>query len=121
MPRRESNLCDMVRAMRAIDATPVPLVQGEDGVLLVAGTRVALEVIVSTFEAGATAEEIVEAFPTLDLPAVYAVLAWVLAHPAEVQDYLALCAERGAEIWAEGERRFPQAGLRARLLARRSA
>jgi hypothetical protein len=85
----------------------------------VTGTRVTLDVIVHSFENGATPEQIAQAFPTAELRAVYAVLAWVVNHEAEVRAYLARRAACAAEVRAEVERRFPQRDLRARLLARR--
>ena len=66
-----------------------------------------------------TAEEIVQQYPTLALDGVYPVLAWVLPHRAEVDAYLVLRRAEGARVRAENERRFPQDGIRERLLARR--
>ena len=45
---------------------PVPLQSSEDGVVRVAGTRVTLDTVVSAFDEGATAEEIVEQYPALN-------------------------------------------------------
>src|SRR5882757_5571301 len=52
---------------------PVPLTQDSSGVLRVAGSRVTLEVLVAAFDGGATPEEIVQQYPSLDLGSVYAV------------------------------------------------
>ncbi len=51
----------------------MPLAAGSDGVIRVAGTRVTLDTIASAFERGATAEEIVQQYPSLPLAAVYSV------------------------------------------------
>jgi uncharacterized protein (DUF433 family) len=103
----------------AFDSRPPPLSQDENGVLRVGGTRVSLESVVLAFDRGASAEEIVDSFSTLDLASVYATLAYVLTHRRFVDEYL---AHRQAQVEAEreeAERRFPAEGLRARLLARR--
>ena len=46
--------------------------EDKDGVIRVKGTRVTLEVIVTAFDAGATAEEIAQQYPTVGLEAAYA-------------------------------------------------
>ena len=55
-----------------IEATPVPLETNQHGIVHVRGSRVTLESIVVAFEQGATAEEIVQQYPTLHLADVYA-------------------------------------------------
>jgi len=105
--------------MLALDAPPLPLAADDDGVIRVGGTRVPLATVITAFHQGATPEEIVAGFDTLDLADVYAVIAYYLRHAAEVDVYLAEQRERAAEVRREVEARFPQAGLRERLLARR--
>ena len=63
-------------------------------------------------------EEIVDSFPSLDLAAVYATLAYVLTHRTAVDDYLRCRREAVDALRAEAERRFPSTGLRARLVSR---
>ncbi len=99
---------------------PVPLAANADGVIRVAGTRVTLETVAHAFERGATAEEIVQQYPSLGLADVYAVLGYILRHQAEVAAYLSQRAADGAAARRENERRFDSQGLRARLLARRA-
>ncbi len=106
--------------MLAFDARPPPLSFDEQGVIRVGGTRVALESIVIVFDRGASAEEIVDSYPALELTAVYATLAYVLAHRVEVDEYVAGRRRAGDAVKAEIEARFPQVGLRARLIARRA-
>ena len=53
--------------MQAFEARPPPLHEDGDGVFRVAGTRVSLDSVVIAFDMGATAEEIVHKYPTLDL------------------------------------------------------
>jgi uncharacterized protein (DUF433 family) len=99
---------------------PVPLIAGADGVIRVAGTRVTLDTVAHAFEAGATAEEIVQQYPALPLADVYSVLGYLLHHQAEVADYIATRAAQRGAVREENERRFPAHGIRARLLARRT-
>ncbi|UBF24249.1 DUF433 domain-containing protein [Kovacikia minuta CCNUW1] len=100
---------------------PNPLSINSDGVILVGGTRVTLRTVISVFKKGATAEEIVSRFPSLDLADVYVVIAYYLRHQDEVEAYLQEQEEISEQIRAENERRFPSKGLRDRLLARRQA
>jgi uncharacterized protein (DUF433 family) len=107
--------------MQAFQANPPPLESGPDGVVRVTGTRVSLETIVTAFEAGATTEEIAQQYASVDLASVYAVISYVLDHRVEVDEYVMRRHDAAAEVRAEVEARFPPAGLRARLLARRSS
>jgi uncharacterized protein (DUF433 family) len=98
----------------------VPLAYGERGVVLVEGTRVPLDTVVAAFNAGQSAEEIALGHSTLDLAAVYAVLAYYLRHRAEVDAY---AAERRGEtdaLRARVESRQDPGGIRERLLARQT-
>jgi len=97
---------------------PIPLLSDADGVIRVAGTRVTLDTIAYAFEHGATAEEIVQHYPTLPLAEVYSVLGYVLHHQSEVAAYLAGRAEVRSAVREENERQFDSQGIRARLLAR---
>jgi uncharacterized protein (DUF433 family) len=99
---------------------PPPLQETEDGVVRVGGTRVTLDTVVAAFDQGATAEEIVEQYPSLDLADAYAVIAYYLHHRAEVEAYLAKRGEDARRVRHENEARFDPTGVRARLLARRS-
>ena len=103
-----------------IDTEKAPIAVDADGVARVADTRVTLDVIVSAFDEGATAEEIAQQFPSVDLTDVYAVIAYYLRRRDQVAQYMrertALC-ER---VQQENEARYPSDGMRARLLARRA-
>jgi uncharacterized protein (DUF433 family) len=105
--------------MQAFEAKPPPLVSGPDGVIRVAGTRVQLETVVIAFDAGATAEEIVLQYPSLDLRAVYSVISYVLDNRTFVDEYVARRRRSADALRADLEREFPPDGIRARLLARR--
>ncbi|HKY36737.1 MAG TPA: DUF433 domain-containing protein [Polyangiaceae bacterium] len=106
--------------MHAFDLGPAPIVEDQYHVLRIAGTRVTLDSVVIAFDLGATPEEIVQRYPTLNLASVYAVIAYVLQHRDTVDTYLAERDKLTAEVKAEVEKRFPSEGLRARLLARRA-
>jgi len=101
-------------------AQVVPLAADGDGVIRVAGTRVTLDTVTEAFEQGATAEEIVQQYPSLSLADVYSVLGYLLRHQAEVAAYLDQRAERRNAVRQEHERRFDPQGVRGRLLARRA-
>ncbi len=99
----------------------IPLATDAHGVVRVGGTRVTLDSVVGAFRAGATPEEIAQQFPTLALADVYQVIAYYLNHSAEVESYLATRQKEADGLRKEIEARFDAHGMRARLLARRSA
>jgi uncharacterized protein (DUF433 family) len=102
-----------------VEAPPVPLRTDEHGVMRVGETRVPLDTVVFAFNHGSSAEEIVMSYPTLELAHVYAVINYYLHNRSEVDAYLSQREDEGVRIRKENEKRFPQAGIRARLLARR--
>lgn len=98
---------------------PVPLVFADDGsAIRIAGTRLTLDTIVGAFKRGATAEEIVQDYPPVSLPDVYAVIAYYLRHRSEIEDYLVKRALAHGELRREIESRPEYKELRERLLAR---
>ncbi len=101
-----------------VAAEPVPLTADAEGVLRIAGTRVQLETVVAAFEAGATAEEIAQDYPSLKLSDLYAVLTYCLRHPEEVEAYMATRRAWAEEMREKVRARFDPAGLRERLRAR---
>ena len=96
----------------------IPLKTTEDGVILVGNTRVTLDTVVGAFDDGATPEEIVYQYPSLQLADVYAVVGYYLHHGSEVQDYLKRRAQQAKAVKLENETRFPPHGIRERLMAR---
>jgi uncharacterized protein (DUF433 family) len=96
----------------------VPLAADADGSIRVAKTRVTLDTVIAAFEAGMTAEAIVEQYPVLRLADVYAVIAYYLHHIDEVTSYLEDRERLSETVREESERHFDPAGVRARLLAR---
>lgn len=104
-----------------IVAEYAPLQANEDGVVLVGKTRVTLDTVVAVFRQGATAEEIVYRYPSLNLADVYATIAFYLNHQAKVEVYLQQRQQQSQEIRAMNQARFDPQGLRERLLARKTA
>lgn len=98
----------------------VPIVVDESGGMRVKGTRIPIDTIIAVFYNGASPEAIVDMFPTLKLADVYSVLSFYLQRRDEVDVYLAERERKGEELRAEIERKFPQNGLRERLLARKA-
>lgn len=103
----------------AVEPEPVPLTRDASGRLMVMGTRVPLDTLVSAFERGDSPEAIHESYPTVPLGDIYAIFTYCVRHRDEVNLYLSERAEQRAEIRSEVETRFPPEGLRAKLLARR--
>jgi uncharacterized protein (DUF433 family) len=61
--------------MVALEETIImPLVVTEQGTIRIKGSRVSLDSIIHHFKLGATAEQIVQSFPSLSLGDVYSVL-----------------------------------------------
>ena len=106
--------------MLKIESQPVPLTANEQGVLRISGTRVSLDSVITAFNVGATPEQIVHKFPTLQLEDVYAVIAYYLRHQDEVQSYLTEQRKVAEALLTEIEAEFPPPqNLRERLLKRR--
>lgn len=99
----------------------VPLQIDRDGVMRVHGTRVTLDTIIFAFHEGATAEEIVQQYPSLRLADVYSVIAYYLNRRAEMDAYFRERQRRAAEVRAENELRSNPVGIRERLLARQTS
>lgn len=114
-----SKLGKGVRMSLVIEAPPVPLRADDHGVLRVGKTRVTLDTVVYAFNQGASPEEIVMSYPTLDLAQVYAVVNYYLYNRAEVDAYVSQREAEAVRIQDENEKRFPPEGIRARLLSRR--
>jgi uncharacterized protein (DUF433 family) len=97
----------------------VPLHTDADGVVRVGGTRVTLDTLVEAWAEGATPEEMVQQYPSLDLARVYAAIAWHLSHRPEVEQYLKGRREQAEQVQQEWEAHSSPVGVRDRLLARR--
>jgi uncharacterized protein (DUF433 family) len=104
-----------------LEADPLPLRVEPGGGIRVGNSRVHLEIVIEAFDGGASPESIVQAYDTLDLADVYAVVAYYLRHKDEVKAYV---AERNQKMeeWRnklEGEG-MSQPNFYQELLARRA-
>ncbi|MBS1787436.1 MAG: DUF433 domain-containing protein [Acidobacteria bacterium] len=103
----------------ASTATETVLRQDEGGVFRIGDSRVSLDSVVYAFNEGASPEEIVWRFPTLDLVQVYSVINYYLHHQEGVDAYLQTRRQQRAQLKKEIESRFSPQGIRERLLARK--
>jgi uncharacterized protein (DUF433 family) len=92
-----------------------------DGVYRVGGTRVRLDTVITAFQRGSTAEEIMLRYPSLELGDIYSTIGYYLEHREAVDAYLESRRRQTERTEQELEARFPSAGVRERLLARRDA
>ena len=93
-----------------LEPIAVPLWEDEHGGLRVGKSRVQLERVIAAHRQGAAPATIIDMYPTLELADVYAVLAWVLRHPAEVEAYLRRRDEQAAELRRKLEARRARQG-----------
>ena len=98
----------------------IPLEADSSGVVRVGKTRVPLDTIVAAFCEGATAEEIVHQYPSLNLADVYHVIGYYLHRSSEVEEYLRERKAKAEAVRRENEARFDPQGVRDRLLSRQS-
>ena len=102
-----------------IVAEPAPLQANKDGVILVGKTRVTLDTVIAVFNQGATVEEIVYRYPSLNLADVYATIAFYLKHRSEVEIYLQQRRQQAQKIREMNQERFDPKDLRNLLVARK--
>jgi uncharacterized protein (DUF433 family) len=103
--------------MLTLEPIQVPLSES-NGELRVTGTRIALQHIVYEYWEGATADDIVQRFPSLSAADVHAVLWYYLTRRAEVEQYILEREGEAKRLRSELETQFPPAVLRERLQAR---
>ena len=97
----------------------IKLTETEAGVLRVGDSRVSLDTVIFAFGQGATPEQIVEDYDSLELAEVYAVISYYLQNREEVEDYLANRKIQREQLRRQIESRLNPQGVRERLLARR--
>lgn len=102
-----------------IKKVTVPLVTLGNGTLRVRGTRIPLERIVFEFNVGSTPEQIADDFDTLQLPDIYAVIAFYLQNKDAVDEYVREREAEAERLRAKFQAIWPNDGIRERLLARR--
>jgi uncharacterized protein (DUF433 family) len=95
----------------------VPLRVDDSGAIRIGNTRVTLDTVVTAFNQGYAAEEIVSKFPGLELADVYAVISYYLRRKEEIDAYLRQAEDMARQQYPE---MFDTAGIRERLLTRRA-
>jgi uncharacterized protein (DUF433 family) len=102
----------------------LPLRLTEDGTIRIADSRVSLDSVVHHYKLGASAEQIAQKFPALDLADVYAAITYYLNREEAVEEYLRQQEAKGDEIQkaieADAHYQKKSAELRTRLMARKS-
>jgi uncharacterized protein (DUF433 family) len=102
----------------------LPLRLTEDGTIRIADSRVSLDSVVQHYKLGASAEQIAQKFPALDLADVYAAITYYLNHEETIEEYLRQQEANGDEVQKkiESDPQYQKnsATLRARVLARKS-
>ncbi|HKI32037.1 MAG TPA: DUF433 domain-containing protein [Gemmataceae bacterium] len=105
-----------------IHADAAPLRVDAHGDVRVGASRVLLDMVVHSFNDGATPETIVQDFSTLTLADTYGAIAYYLRHRQEVDEYLRQREAVGQRLLREIEATQPdRTGLRERLMARLKA
>lgn len=97
----------------------VPLTTDAQGVIRLKGTRIPIDTVIEAFDEGATAEEIVQQYPTLRLADVYDVIGYYLSETATIKDYLEKRKKTAEQVKNNNQSLFPAQGIRERLLMRR--
>jgi uncharacterized protein (DUF433 family) len=96
----------------------------EDGTIRIADSRVSLDSVVQHYKLGASAEQIAQKFPALDLADVYAAITYYLNHEKAIEEYLRQQEAKGdavqKTIESDTQYQKKSAELRARLLARKT-
>lgn len=102
-----------------VSTSEVKLTETEAGVLRVGDSRVSLDTVIIAFSQGATPEQIVEDYDSLELAEVYAVVSYYLQNREKVEDYLARRKTQRNDLRRQIESRTSPQHIRETLLARR--
>ncbi|MEX0781740.1 MAG: DUF433 domain-containing protein [Dehalococcoidia bacterium] len=101
-----------------IASDPVPLDKWEDGSIRVSGTRLQYYLFLELFKDGDGPSDLHEAFPFLSMGTIHLLIGYYLQHQDELDRWLAKVDQEIEEIRSWWDERYPQAGLKERLLAR---
>ncbi len=99
----------------------IPLREDPPGILRVGKSRVLLELVLRAHQQGKTPREIVAMYDALEIDDVYAVIAYYLAHRAELDEYLLRCDEEAEAVRRRIEATQRPGPTREELLARSRA
>ncbi len=100
---------------------PVPLREEPAGVLRVGKSRVLLELVIRAYQRGASPQEIVRMYDTLALGDVFAVIAYYLANPDDIDEYLRKCDQDAEAVRRRIEASQPPGPTKDELVARAQA
>jgi len=93
--------------MLALPETIVlPIKMDEHGVIHVSSTRITLDTIIACHHQGDSPEAVHEGFTSIPLTDIYAVIAYYLAHQAEVDAYIKARAASSSRIRTEVEANY---------------
>jgi len=76
----------------------IPLRQDAEKTIRIGSSRVLLELVIHAFQVGESVEGIVDMYPSLKIADVYAVIAYYLSNPQEIDDYVRQRDEQGEQI-----------------------
>lgn len=107
--------------MAEVATEPVPVIRDMDSVIRVRGTRITLDTVFAAFREGATAEEIVQQYPSISLADVYQVIGYCLRHLSEIEGHLSERHDTAHTVREYNESSWPPDGIRDRLIAQRRA
>src|SRR5262249_518174 len=99
----------------------VPLWEEPPGVWRVGKSRVLLELVIRAYQRGASPQEIVRMYDSLVLGDVFAVIAYYLAHPTAIDEYLGQCDAEAEGSGGEMEARQRGGPDKEELVARAQA
>jgi uncharacterized protein (DUF433 family) len=91
-----------------------------EGAIRIGQSRVTLDTLAAAFASGATPEQIVIDYPTLDLADVYSAIGYILRNRDSVKEYLA-AGEAEAQAFRASHPNLYAVGVRERLLARQKS
>lgn len=99
----------------------VPLREEPAGVLRFGDSRVLLGLVIRAYQPGASPQEIVGMYDSLAPSDVFAVIAYYLANPAKIDEYLQKCDQEADAIRRKTEASQSAGPSKAELLARAQA
>jgi uncharacterized protein (DUF433 family) len=103
-----------VNTKQIVFPADVPL-EYRDRSIRVIGSRITLDTLVGVFKRGETVEELTEAFPSLSLDQIRAVIGWYLTHQREADEYLEEREAQAEKLRQEIESQPGYVSLREKL------
>src|SRR5947209_17171424 len=76
----------------------LPLRLTEEGTIRIGDSRVSLDSVVHHYKLGASAEQIAQKFPALDLADVYAAISYYLNHQKAIEEHLQQQEAEGDDV-----------------------